>query len=286
MSRFSVSDPISRVRRARTLRGQRPSADALLDFYLALLDTQSPLRDLPMIPEWVSQTLSSDPSEVPRLRLERLPVDALTVPLVSFCRAIGPLAPDPIARAAAAAETAVDQTRATLLNALLRGDDFEDESRALGCELLPALFLARAFLQPIAEAMASRVVHQAGDAPEGTCPGCGWPPQASILNDEPEAQGNRRLVCALCAVSWSFSRSTCPACGVSGEEGLEFHVDDEGLSHVRVDSCRTCRHYLKSVDLRVAGFADPFVDDLATPELDLWAAERGLEKIMPNLLGM
>jgi hypothetical protein len=28
------------------------------------------------------------------------------------------------------------------------------------------------------------------------------------------------------------------------------------------------------------------VDDLATPELDLWADHRGLVKIHPNLLGL
>lgn len=40
------------------------------------------------------------------------------------------------------------------------------------------------------------------------------------------------------------------------------------------------------MDLRVTGLAVPLVDDLATPELDLWAAEQGLEKIAPNLLGL
>jgi len=53
-----------------------------------------------------------------------------------------------------------------------------------------------------------------------------------------------------------------------------------------VEACRTCRRYLKSVDLRVTGLAVPLVDDVATPELDLWAADQGLEKITPNVLGM
>ena len=82
-----------------------------------------------------------------------------------------------------------------------------------------------------------------------------------------------------------FPRSVCPACGTSGDEGLQFHVHD-ALPHVRVESCRTCRRYLKSVDLRVLGLAMPLVDDLATVELDLWAAEQGLEKIAPNVLGL
>ena len=106
-----------------------------------------------------------------------------------------------------------------------------------------------------------------------------------MLDDEPDAQNTRRLVCALCATAWVFPRSVCPGCGTSGDEGLQFHVHD-ALPHVRVEACRTCHHYLKSVDLRVAGLAVPLVDDLATVELDLWAAEHGLEKIAPNVLGL
>ena len=106
-----------------------------------------------------------------------------------------------------------------------------------------------------------------------------------VRDDEPDALGTRRLVCALCATAWVFPRSVCPACDTSGDEGLQFHVHD-ALPHVRVESCRTCRRYLKSVDLRVLGLAMPLVDDLATVELDLWAAEQGLEKIAPNVLGL
>ena len=46
-----------------------------------------------------------------------------------------------------------------------------------------------------------------------------------------------------------------------------------------------CRCYIKSVDLRADGDAVPVVDDIATVELDLWARERGLAKVSPNLLG-
>jgi formate dehydrogenase maturation protein FdhE len=58
------------------------------------------------------------------------------------------------------------------------------------------------------------------------------------------------------------------------------------MPHVRVEECRSCRRYPKSVDLRVRGLAVPVVDDLATVELELWAAEQGFEKIAANLLGM
>ena len=193
-------------------------------------------------------------------------------------------APEPIALAARAVSAAGDQTRTDLLFALLTGSDFQAPAGALGCDPAPLAFLPRGFLSPLAEAL-SDLVTPSGSPRTPTCPRCGWPPQVSMLEDEPDATGTRRLVCALCATAWTFPRATCPACGVTGDRGLEFHVDD-ATRHVRVEACRTCRCYLKSVDLRVTGLAVPLVDDLATPELDLWAAGQGLEKITPNVLGL
>ena len=175
--------------------------------------------------------------------------------------------------------------RTELLLALLTGADFQTGAVAFGSEPPPLAFLARGFLSPIAEALSDLVEVPAGSERTPTCPCCGWPPQVSMLDDEQGAQGNRRLVCAFCAADWTFPRSVCPACSTSGEEGLALHVDDT-VPHVRVEACATCHHYLKSVDLRVSGHAEPLVDDLATPELDLWAKEQGLEKITPNLLGL
>ena len=43
---------------------------------------------------------------------------------------------------------------------------------------------------------------------------------------------------------------------------------------------------LKAADLRKDGSAEPVVDEIATVELDLWARERGLLKIQPNVLGL
>jgi formate dehydrogenase maturation protein FdhE len=60
----------------------------------------------------------------------------------------------------------------------------------------------------------------------------------------------------------------------------------EAVPHVRVDECATCRRYLKTVDLRRRGDAVPLVEDLATPELDLWAREQGLAKGQANLFGL
>ena len=286
MSRASAGERAwaQRARRARTLRAERPHAEPLLSFYLSLLELQGPLCDPTDATRWLQAVRAPDTSDLPRLRLERLPLDELSPRFGAFCQGIPETAPEPIVRAARAVSAAGRETRTALLLALLTGSDFQTPAGTLGCDPAALAFLPRGFLSPLAEAL-SDLVTLSGSARPPTCPQCGWPPQVSMLDDEPDALGTRRLVCALCATAWVFPRSVCPACGTSGDEGLQFHVHD-ALPHVRVESCRTCRRYLKSVDLRVLGLAMPLVDDLATVELDLWAAEQGLEKIAPNVLGL
>ena len=114
---------------------------------------------------------------------------------------------------------------------------------------------------------------------------CGGQPQVAVLRDLPDAVGRRTLVCSTCATEWRFPRLTCPACGETDADRLPVHTT-ESVAHVRIDECRTCRRYLKSVDQRQQGAAVPLVDEVATVELDLWAREQGLTKIRTNVLGL
>ena len=56
--------------------------------------------------------------------------------------------------------------------------------------------------------------------------------------------------------------------------------------HRGVDSCDTCRRYLKTIDLGRLGLAVPIVDEVAGVTLDAWATEHGYEKMELNLVGM
>lgn len=265
------------------LVAERAHTVPMLRFYLSLLELQTALiRDLAtdtLLPAVVSPT---DPSV---LAFERLPLEPLGHPCLELCRRLSGDAPAPIQEAARAAAGATVARRAELLLTVLTAGDLEELAGALGCAPVPLSFLARALLSPVAERLVAALPTVSADRRSPSCPRCGWPPQVSKLEDEPGAEGSRRLVCSLCATDWVFPRSVCVACQASGDDGIEFHAD-ERLTHVRVEACRTCRVYLKSVDLRVLGLAEPLVDDLATPELDLWAAEQGLEKRVPNLLGL
>ncbi|HEY3183666.1 MAG TPA: formate dehydrogenase accessory protein FdhE, partial [Gaiellaceae bacterium] len=55
--------------------------------------------------------------------------------------------------------------------------------------------------------------------------------------------------------------------------------------HLRIAGCSTCRRYLIEVDMARDPHAVPEVDELAALPLDLYAADEGLTKITPNLMG-
>ncbi len=100
--------------------------------------------------------------------------------------------------------------------------------------------------------------------------------------DEPLVAGRRELMCAWCKHSWPFSRNVCPLCG----EKTTAYADREVFPHMSIDACASCERYLIEVDLGRDRHAVPEVDELAALPLDLYAAERGLTKITPNLMGV
>jgi uncharacterized protein (UPF0212 family) len=172
-----------------------------------------------------------------------------------------------------------------------------------GAELDPVdRYLARASLAPVLEALGERAgdVCAAGVGAE-LCPRCGGQPQLSYLaaSGESLVSGPRSLLCARCGGTWTCSRTICPACGEREEARLSVHAeqwhgpvsgrrDGNGqpvFPHLRVAACSTCSNYLIEVDLARDGRAVPEVDELAALPLDLYAADQGLRKVTPNLMG-
>jgi FdhE protein len=122
------------------------------------------------------------------------------------------------------------------------------------------------------------------------CPACGGPPQASVIAEESgEFMGGspRSLVCGRCAGWWTFARATCPWCGEDDPRRLPGFVPD-GRRVVRVDTCETCRGYVKTFDLRAPGGVEvvPLVDDVATVTLDVWAHDQGYHRPLVSFAGV
>jgi FdhE protein len=125
------------------------------------------------------------------------------------------------------------------------------------------------------------------EARESRCPFCGGPPQVSSLRiTEPSSEsGNRDLICAVCTTSWRFRRVACAFCDEERPAKLGYFHTPE-YDHIRIETCDTCRRYIKGVDLTRFGFAVPLVDEVAAAALDVWANERGFTKIELNLVGL
>jgi FdhE protein len=176
---------------------------------------------------------------------------------------------------------AVETTGPQLLSDALREMDAQEVLNRWieGEDLLPAeRFLARACLPKVKGAP--------GDSRH--CPHCGGLPQMSVrtLGDDPLMRGQRQLICVRCANRWHYSASICPSCGEMAGAQRTFYADaDDKQSALRVEACATCQKYLIDVDLARDPHAVPEVDELTALPLDLFAAEQGLSKVTPNLMG-
>ena len=148
----------------------------------------------------------------------------------------------------------------------------------------PQDFLARAFLQPLAEKVRLHQPVPRGGAGNRLCPFCQRKPGAGVLR--PLGDGAlRSLLCSFCFAEWDFRRIACPNCGEENNPKLPVYTASE-FPHVRVECCDSCKTYIKSVDLTKSGHADPVVDEIASAPLDLWAHERAYAKLHLNLLGL
>ena len=269
-----------RVRRARAvhLLGQTPHAEEILTFYVGLTEAQESLADHVPVGDW-SELVRSPEGELPRLRVEGLPLDELALPFRDFLSRVAEFGTEIIKTGAQALLSGDDNHRLEPLHAALGAWGKAEET------VDDYYFYARAFLEPVITAIAQADSSQPTDWTQNFCFACGGPPQVAVIRDLPDAVGSRSLVCSMCATEWRFRRLTCPHCGEIEADKLPVHTA-ESITHVRVDACSTCSRYIKTVDLRKRGDAVPLVDELAAVELDIWAQEQGLTKLRVNVLGL
>lgn len=135
---------------------------------------------------------------------------------------------------------------------------------------------------PIVEGAAAQAIVPA-TWQEGSCPICGGFPKLSVIAEESGefmAGAARYLICGRCATAWGFGRATCPNCREHHPQRLGVFTN-ERWPWARVDSCETCKSYVKTFDLRLPGSREviPLVDDVATLPLDLWAVDQGFHAL-------
>jgi FdhE protein len=255
------------VQRAADLSAIETPSRTLLVFYAALLRAQRDLYDhLRTCPEWA-----------PRGTPER-DVAQFRPQLAAVLSAVANAGPEPLA---IEARQLIDAGDADLAEMLLRFWRAPSDRQ----------FFAKAVLQPYAQCLAERSATPVGrERPrvDNRCPFCGGSPQLSVLSaagDGALEGGARALQCATCLTIWPFRRALCPQCGEEDERRLGY-FSTTAFDHIRLETCDTCRHYLKCVDLTRLGLEVPLVDDVASAPLDAWAADHGYTKIELNLVGL
>jgi FdhE protein len=268
-----------RIERARELAAEHPFAAEALRFYERITGFQKSLYA--SLEAGSSAAKIARPPGTLRNELELL----LLLPwFASFLNFVQDIAPPPLVQSAAALSTAGGTRWEEVL------DEFWKSPAAAPLNETESL-LAWTFLQPYAESLADRTVMPDGGAEvQGTpplCPLCASRPHVGVLR--PLGDGAKRsLVCSLCATEWDYRRLLCPACGEENVDKLPVYTAEgsDEWSHVRVEACDTCRHYIKTVDLTKTGRAVPVFDELAACPVCLWAAENGYTQGSANLLGL
>jgi FdhE protein len=121
---------------------------------------------------------------------------------------------------------------------------------------------------------------------QGHCPFCGGSPFVAARREGSEMEGARRmLVCSLCGGEWLLGRILCPACFEEDPRKLPIFQSDR-YPAVRIETCDTCRRYVKSIDLSLDARPIPEVDDVVSLSMDLWATEQGYTRIHPGWAGI
>ena len=271
----------ARIARAERLAARYPFAQEILSFYLHVANFQKGFYErLPKI--WGKRPIAPADGN---LRSD-LHLSILVEPFGRFLSLVESCGPAPLA---SQAKGLTIQGEAAWTFALQKFWNFgllESKNTVEPDDTAAALlqeFFSRAFLQPYAEFIAGAMLPPVSVMTACLCPRCNSLPLLGVLR--PEGDGGKKfLQCSFCAQEWSFLRIFCAHCGEDREEKLSVHTAEQ-FPHIRLETCETCKHLLRTIDLTKDGNAIPMVDDLAAIPLALWAELHGYQRIQQNLLG-
>ena len=165
-----------------------------------------------------------------------------------------------------------------LFSSLLKTDDayFNKLEDDLGIEKKELAFVAYISIKPSVIHCAEQLAaYLDSDFPwdKGICPICGSAPGFSFFEDE----GQRILFCGFCWHRWAAQRIYCPFCENQDSDTLHYYFSEKEKNY-RIDSCDSCKTYLKALDQRNTDrIIYPPLEFVATLHLDIKAQEMGFK---------
>ena len=274
-------------RRASKLKSEWPGYGELFDFYLAVRDAQdrSKERDTSARTSPTNQTG----------HLAGIPDEGLTVPngfpiepttartlFLELCK-VGKEANAYFSIRVQEIEDSISSGRLDL-DALISGginnSEIEHCASELNLDETVLGFLIFNSTQPAIEILREELLlgYQLDTWKKPACPVCKSVPTLSLFKGE---TGKRHSLCSHCGCEWPVDRTRCSICGDDDKNSVHY-FHSEGQKNVRVYTCDTCKHYIKSVDVSANSDADPILEDLATLHLDVVAVEKGYVRSVPN----
>ena len=238
------------------------------------------LPRLSLPPKYIAAKLRQG---VPALSGEPIPVPAVTLkPLMAnLSDALAAGGAGEAAEHIGAAIVSGDIEPASLLTASLTRDQHAIRTGAVHRGLAPDLLwlIAELAVSPFAYALQRSIFAHEGlvDAlaqwHHGYCPACGsWPALAEVVG------GHRTMRCSFCATAWELNTYACVYCGEGGEP-FATAAPNEARMDRRLELCRACGSYLKTVDVAdLSPFPLLAIADLETMDLDLAAMENNYRR--------
>ncbi len=166
-----------------------------------------------------------------------------------------------------------------LLQAAVRQDRAAIDALAVAAGVDPAALGSVAELATLPSLHAcGRMLHASVPAhwPHGHCPVCAGGP---VLVEHRGLDRSRWARCGRCGGAWEVEWLRCLYCGERDHERLGSLVPEDGGDVLKVETCASCRGYVKSMAtlLPIPPF-ELLLRDLETVELDLVALDRGYHR--------
>ena len=114
----------------------------------------------------------------------------------------------------------------------------------------------------------------------GGCPACGGAPVASMIVGWAKADRARYCCCALCSTMWNHVRIKCTACDSTA--GISYYLIEDQSKDIAVETCTTCRTYIKHLHQHRKPDIEPFADDIASYGLDMLIQQQDFRRATPN----